>query len=55
MHNAFAGVMPEPEEIDCCFGKTAILGEVGMPRIKVLEGERERRIDPFFWLLVLPV
>src|SRR5262249_16299361 len=45
LHDAFAGVMPEAEEIDCCFSEAAILGEIWMSIIKVLKGKLERRID----------
>jgi hypothetical protein len=51
VHDAFAGVIPQPERIDCGVGKAAILGEIGVSIIKVLERERERWIDAFFWFL----
>src|SRR5262245_20753986 len=50
VHNAFAGVMGHAEDIDCCFAEATIL-QVGVPGVKVLEGELERRVDLPIWYL----
>ena len=44
MHDAFASMIPQPECIDCRFSEPALLGEVGMVSVKVLERECERRV-----------
>ena len=44
MHDAFAGVVAEPECINGCFPEAAFLEQIGVSIVKVLERERERRI-----------
>ena len=45
VHDPLASMVSQPEEIDCGFFQATILGEVGVSRIKVLEGKFERWID----------
>src|SRR2546425_4001701 len=52
MHDAFAGMIPQPEYINGRFFEAAFLGEVGVSIVKVLERERERRVGSlpgFLW------
>src|SRR5437764_7071480 len=45
MHDPLACMMSQPERIDRGFFQAAVLGEIWVSIIKVLESEFERRID----------
>src|SRR6266566_6160071 len=48
MHDAFAGVVAEPECINGCFPEAAFLGEIRVSVVKVLKRELQR------WICALP-